>query len=358
MNSFPIRTSEALAQPLSRLAMLIGVPVPGPDEDYEVRGVAPIADAAPDQLGFLAHRYYLREFADSRAGAFLVSKELAELLPGDPRPRLVVDDAHLALASILNSFFPEQHAPPEIHSSAILGGGVRLGSAVSIGPYAVVEPGAEIGDACQVGAHCVIGAGARISRDTILHPHVVIYPGAVVGERVILHAGVRIGVDGFGYATHDGHHEKIPQVGACVIEEDVEIGANATVDRGSIGETRVRSGAKLDNLVHLGHNVVVGSRAILAGQVGVAGSSQIESGVMAGGQAGVSGHLTVGEGAQLAGQAGIIGDIAPGETVMGFPARPRTEFLRSAAAQGRVPELLKRVRKLEQRLESWSDEPA
>ncbi len=354
MNSFPIRPSEPLAQTLSRLAELIGVPEP--DEDCEVRGVAPIADAGPDQLGFLAHSYYLRKFGESRAGAFLVARELAELLPADPRPCLIVDDAHLALASILNSFFPEQQAPPEIHSSVILGCRVRLGNTVRIGPYAVVESGAEVGDGCQVGAHCVIGAGVRISCDTILHPHVVIYPGAVIGERVILHAGVRIGVDGFGYANRDGHHEKIPQVGTCVIEDDVEIGANATVDRGSIGETRIHTGAKLDNLVHLGHNVVLGARSILAAQVGVAGSARIESGVMAGGQAGVVGHLTVGKGAQLTARAGIIGDIAPGETVMGFPARPRGEFLRSAAAQGKVPELLKRVRKLEQRLESSSDE--
>ncbi len=356
MNSFPLRRSESLAQPLSRLAELLAVPTPG--GDLEVRGVAPIADAGPDQLGFLAHRRFIGGVADSAAGALLVSEELGDSLLEDRRPRLVVKDAYIALASILDSFFPQQEAPSQIHFSAVLGVGVRLGSALRIGPYAVIESGAEVADRCQIGAHCVVGAGARIGPEAILHPHVVVYPGAEVGERVILHAGARIGVDGFGYTSHEGRHQKIPQVGACVIENDVEIGANTTIDRGSIGETRVHAGAKLDNLVHLGHNVVVGSGAILAGQVGVAGSSRIESGVMAGGQAGVAGHLTVGEGAQLSAQAGIISDIPAGETVMGFPARPRGEFLRSTVAQGKVPELLQRVRKLEQKLGPPGDEPS
>ena len=356
MNSYPVRRSQPVPQSLSRLAELLAVP--SPEGNLEIRGVAPIADATPDQLGFLAHRRYLREITGSRAGAILVAKDLVELLPDDPRPRLAVDDAYFALALVLDAIFPLRDASPEIHDSAILGTGAQLGKDVRIGPYAVVESGARIGDGCQIGAHCVVGEGARIGRNSFLHPHVVIYPEVVVGERVILHAGVRVGVDGFGYTFHDGRHEKVPQIGACIIEDEVEIGANTTVDRGSIGETRIHSGAKLDNLVHLGHNVVVGSCAILAGQVGVAGSARIESKVLAGGQVGIGGHLTVGEGAELAGQAGIIGDVAPGETVMGFPARPRSEFLRSAAAQSKIPELLARVRDLERKLASLGDEPA
>ena len=350
MNTFPLRRREPIPQTLSTLAALLEVPAP--EEDTEVRGVAPIGDAEPDQLGFLADRRYLGAISETRAGALLVSRELTELLPADSRPRLVVKDAHVALVSILDTLFPEEAEAPEVHASAVLGRGVRLGTGVRIGPYAVIESEAEVHDGAKIGAHCVIGSGARVGKDTILHPHVVIYPRATVGERVILHAGVRIGVDGFGYAFRDGEQGKVPQVGGCVIANDVEVGANSTIDRGSIGETRVDAGAKLDNLVHLGHNVVVGPNAMLAGQVGVAGSSRIGSGVFAGGQAGVSGHLTVGDGAKLAAQAGITGDIAEGETVMGFPARPRAQFLRSTAAQGRVLELLQRVRTLEEKLES------
>jgi UDP-3-O-[3-hydroxymyristoyl] glucosamine N-acyltransferase len=262
----------------------------------------------------------------------------------------VVEDPHGALAPILDLLHPRVPEEPEIHPSAVLGRGVRVGAKVRIAPYAVIEEDVEIGDGSVVGAHVVVGAGARVGTECHLHPHAVVYPGVVLGDRVILHAGARIGADGFGYAATEGGVQKVPQVGTCVIEADVEIGANSTVDRGSIGETRVMAGAKLDNLVHLGHNVVVGRSALLAAQVGVAGSSRVGAGVLAGGQAGIAGHLSVGDGAQLAAQTGVIGDIEPGETVMGFPARPRAEYLRTAAAQSRLPRLLSKVRELEERL--------
>jgi UDP-3-O-[3-hydroxymyristoyl] glucosamine N-acyltransferase len=279
-----------------------------------------------------------------------VARSLENLLGEDPRPRLVVEDPHRALATLLDLFRPVEPGVAEIHPTAVLGRGVRLGRKVRIAPYAVIEDGAEVGDGSSIGAHVVVGAGAKIGANTFLHPHVVVYPGVVLGNRVILHAGVRIGVDGFGYVAGEGKIEKVPQIGACIVEDDVEIGANSTVDRGSIGETRVMMGSKLDNLVHLGHNVVVGRMALLAAQVGVAGSSRIGSGVLAGGQAGIAGHLTVGDGAQLAAQAGIIGDVEAGETVMGFPARPRAEFLRTSAAQSRLPKVLSRLRELEARV--------
>ena len=350
MTNFPLREPGAVPTSLARLAKLLDLPPP--EIEVEVRGIAPLAEAGPDQLGLLADRRYVGQVPESRAGALLVSRDLAMLLPEAAPPALVVGDAHLALITILESLFPPVPADPEIHPTAVLGRGVRLGARVRIGPYAVIEAGASVGDGVRIGAHSVVGAGAAIGSSSILHPHVVLYPGVVLGEGVIVHAGARVGVDGFGYAADAGRARKVPQVGLCVIEDDVEIGANATIDRGSIGETRVSAGAKLDNLVHLAHNVSIGPGALLAALVGVAGSSSLGAGVQAGGQAGVSGHLSVGAGARLSAQAGVIGDIAPGETVMGFPARPRTEFLRAAAGQRRVRDLMRRVRAIEKRVDA------
>jgi UDP-3-O-[3-hydroxymyristoyl] glucosamine N-acyltransferase len=299
----------------------------------------------------MSNRRYLPVLETSGAGALLGARPLVTLLRQDPRPRIVVDDPHRALITLVDLFRPAVPVEAEVHPTAVLGRHVRLGEKVRIGPYAVIEEGVRIGDGTSVGAHVVLGTGARIGRNTILHPHVVLYPGTVVGSGVILHSGVRVGVDGFGYVAVDGGVRKVPQIGGCVIEDDVEIGANATVDRGSIGETRLGAGSKLDNLVHIGHNVTLGKMALFTAQVGVAGSTHVGAGVQAGGQSGIAGHITVGDGAQIAAQAGVIGDVDPGTTVMGFPARPRAEFLRGTAAQLRLPQLISRVRRLESRLE-------
>ncbi len=353
MNSFPSRRRRPIPHLLSEFARLLDLPPPA--KDVEILGVAPLALAGPEDLGFLAHRRYLSELMGSRAGALLVSRQLEALLEEDPRPRLVAEDAHGALAILLEAIHPPKDTPARIHSTAVVGDDVSLGRDVHVAPYAVLEEGVQVGDESWIGAHCVVGRGSRIGDRTILHPHVVVYPGAVIGDGVILHSGARIGVDGFGYVFEDGRHRKIPHPGACVLEDDVEIGANTTIDRGSIGETRVGEGAKLDNLVQLGHNVTVGPHSVLAGQAGVGGSTRIGRGVMVGGQAGLGGHISIGDGARLAGQAGVTRDVEPGGTVMGFPARERREFLRTVAAQGKVPELLGRVRRIEERLAELLD---
>jgi len=318
----------------------------------EVRGIAPLLTAAPDQIGFLAHLRYLPDLTQSRAGVLLVSGDLEGKLGSDGRPRLIVPDAHQSLALLLDLFHPEEPVEPEIHPTAVLGRGVKIGSGVRIGPYAILEEEATVGDGARIGAHTVVGQGSRIGASCILHPHVVLYPHTVLGDRVILHAGVRVGVDGFGYVFQDGAHQKVPQIGGCFIEDDVEIGANTTVDRGSIGATRVGRGAKLDNLVQLGHNTVIGPLTMLIAQVGVAGSTEIGMGVVAGGQAGIGGHLSIGDGVRIAEQSGVTGDIPPGQTVMGFPARPRMEYLRRAAAQGKIEEILRELRAIRARLDS------
>jgi UDP-3-O-[3-hydroxymyristoyl] glucosamine N-acyltransferase len=221
---------------------------------------------------------------------------------------------------------------------------------LTVGPYAVIESNAVIGDRVKVGAHCVVGPECEIGEDSLLHPHVVLYAGTRIGKRVILHAGSRLGVDGFGYVPAPDGIAKIPQVGACMIHDDVEVGANSTIDRGSIGQTVVGQFTKLDNLVHLAHNVQVGRGVLMAAMTGVAGSVEVGDGVMTGGQAGISGHLEVGPGAKLAAQAGVIGDVPPGTTVSGYPARNHRDYLRAMGLVFRLPETSRKLKELEKRL--------
>ena len=205
---------------------------------------------------------------------------------------------------------------------------------------------ADVRDRTVVGAHCVIGTGVEIGADGHLYSNVTIYPGARIGQRVTIHAGARIASDGFGYVQSGGAHLKIPHVGRCLIEDDVEIGANTTIDRGSIDDTVVGAGTKIDNLVQIAHNVRIGRACLIMAQVGIAGSVRVEDGAMLLGQVGVSGHHTVGKGARLAAQAGVFGDIPAGETWSGYPARPHKEALRAQAALFKLPSLLRRIERL------------
>lgn len=351
----PGPSSEEVGITLAQVAELTGGTVEG-DRAFRIRDLLPLDQAGPQDLGFLADRRYLAGLAESRAGALLVAESLLPLPAGESRPAVVVSRPHLALAALVEHLHPELPPEPGIHPTAVLGRGVRLGRGVTIGPYAVVEADALLEDGVVLGPHVVVGKGARVGRGSRLHPHVVLYPGVEVGCGVILHAGVRVGVDGFGYAPGPGGHRKVPQVGGCVIGDHVEIGANSCIDRGSIGRTEVGEGAKLDNLVHLGHNVRVGPRALLVAQVGVAGSSRIGEGAMLGGQAGISGHLEVGAGARVGAQGGVISDVPPGATVSGYPARPHREYLQAMAALLRHRDerrrLEARLRILEARLAS------
>jgi UDP-3-O-[3-hydroxymyristoyl] glucosamine N-acyltransferase len=311
-----------------------------------VCGVAPVRDAGPDQLGLLAARRYLRFVEESNAGALLVSADLADSVPSD-RSCVIVQNPHHSLPRLLEYFHPPSDRKPGIHPTAVLGSDVRLGERAQIGPYAVVEDRAWLGDDVTIGSHSCVGADVRLGDRTVLHPHVVLYPGVTVGADAVLHAGVRLGVDGFGYVTVDGENRKVPQVGGCIIEDHVEIGANACVDRGSIGDTKIGAGTKLDNLVHIAHNVQLGELCLFAAGVGIAGSTRMGKGVVFGGHAGAIDHLEIGDGAMAAAKAAVTQDVKPGEIVMGNPARPRREFLRAHGAVYRLADLVKRLRKLE-----------
>ena len=312
--------------------------------------ISPLHDAEPDEMAFLADRRYAGELLACRGRTLLVSEGLASLEDG-PADRLAVPDPHAALVALLPLLHPEPEVKGGVHRSATVAPTAKLAESAFVGPGAVVEAEATVREEARIGANCVVGAGARIGVATVLHPGVSIYPGVVLGDRVIVHSGARIGVDGFGYVQSNGAHVKVPQAGGCVVEDDVEIGANCTIDRGSIGRTVIGAGSKLDNLVHVAHNVTIGPRSILVAQVGVAGSTRTGPGVSMGGQAGVIGHLQIGAGARIAAQAGVIGDVAPGATVSGYPARDHKRYLRAMALVMRLPELAKRLGRLERRLE-------
>ena len=319
------------------------------DPSVQVEGIAPLNQAQGAELGFLAQRRYLRQLPETEARVLLVSEALAGDAEGHPS-RIVVKDPHSALPRLLTHFYPTPLPKPGVHPTAVLGKGVEMGEGMTIGPYVVVEEGTALGDGVRIGAHSVLGAGCVVGDDSVIHPHVVLYPGTRVGARAILHAGVCLGVDGFGYVPVEGEIRKIPQVGACVLEDDVEVGANSCIDRGSIGRTTIGQSTKLDNLVQLGHNVQVGQGVLMAAQVGVSGSSIIRDGAMFGGQAGVGGHLEVGEGARIGGQGGVIGDIPPGKTVSGYPARDNREYLRAMGMVFKLPETVRRLKEVEDRL--------
>ncbi|HZF67613.1 MAG TPA: UDP-3-O-(3-hydroxymyristoyl)glucosamine N-acyltransferase, partial [Gemmatirosa sp.] len=288
----------------------------------------------------------------TRAGVVLVAPELAAAAGAEGATRIVVEKPHDAMLRVLPRLYRAPARHPGVHATAVLGRGVTLGADVTIGPYAVIGDGAVLGDRAWIEAHAVVGGGVTVGEDAHVLPHATLYPGTALGARVTIHAGARIGSDGFGYVFGDGQHRKIPHVGRCIVEDDVEIGANTTVDRGSVDDTVVGAGTKIDNLVQIAHNVRIGRLCLLMSQVGIAGSATIGDGAILAGQAGIIGHSLVGAGARIGGQAGVIGDVPAGATFSGYPARPHRDAMRSYAAIARLATL---VRPLERLLAAQGD---
>jgi UDP-3-O-[3-hydroxymyristoyl] glucosamine N-acyltransferase len=338
------------------IAQLVGGRVVG-DGSATVTGVAPLDRAREHDVSFLASPRYAPLLATSRAGVVIVAPELAEA-SGNTRARVVVAQPHDALLAIIPALYQAPGRVPGVHPTAQIGRGAVLGRDVTVGPFAVIGEGASLGDRAWVDAHCVVGDGVAVGDDCRLHPAVTLYPGTTLGRRVVLHSGARIGSDGFGYVYRDGAHQKLPHVGRCLIEDDVEIGANSTVDRGSIDDTVIGAGAKIDNLVHVAHNVRIGRLCLIMAQVGLAGSVRVEDGAILAGQAGISGHNTIGRGARVAAQAGVFGDVPAGETWSGYPARPHREALRAQAALFKLPAILRDVERLVAERRSSGEPPA
>lgn len=315
-------------------------------EKLLVVGVRPLDEAAPQHLSFYHNRRYLAAALASRAGALLVR----DPKPFPDRTLWIHPEPYLALAQVLELFYPPKAPKPGIHPTAVVAPSAKVGKGVSIGPCAVVGEEAIIGDRAVLGAGCVLGDECVVGESTVLHPGVVIEPRCHVGAHCVLHAGVVVGSDGFGFATSGGSHHKVPQVGKVVIEDDVELGANVCVDRATLGETRIGKGTKVDNLVQIGHNVTIGEGCLLVAQTGVAGSSKLGRGVILAGQAGVTGHVNIGDGAVITAKAGAMEDVPPQTMVSGMPARPHREWLMAQARLYRLEQLLARITRLEERL--------
>ncbi len=315
------------------------------DPSVQIGAVAPLYRATTGELSFLASARYATDAATTSASVLLVAPELAETETSVPA-RIVVARPHEAVLALLPRLYRQPLRVPGVDATARLGRGVKLGVDVTIGAYAVLGDGAVVGDRAWVGEHCVVGAGVSLGADSRLHPHVTCYSGTIIGQRAIAHSGARLGSDGFGYVHRGGVHEKIPHVGRCIIGDDVEIGANTTIDRGSVDDTIIGAGTKIDNLVQVAHNVQIGRLCLVVSQAGLSGSAHIEDGCVIAGQAGLAGHITIGAGARIGGQAGVFGDVPPGESWSGYPARPHRESLRAAAALHRLPAIIRDLQKL------------
>jgi UDP-3-O-[3-hydroxymyristoyl] glucosamine N-acyltransferase len=310
-----------------------------------LRRVGPLDRAGPDVISFAVSDRYAAELQGSPAGAVLLPEALAAA-PAACRARIVVADPYGALVRVIGALFPPRPAPAGIDPTVRMGPGCAIGEGVSIGPYTVLGRDVRLGDRCRIAEGVSLGDGVTLGGETVVGPRVVCYAGSRIGSRVVLKAGAVIGGDGFGYLSRASGHVRIPHVGGCILEDEVEIGSNSTVDRGSVDDTVIGRGTKLDNLVHIGHNVRIGERCLLMAGVGVAGSTRVGDGAILAGHVGVTDHLTIGAGARVAAKSAVFGDVAPGIAISGHPARPHRQFLRAQAALYRLAPIIAEVERL------------
>jgi UDP-3-O-[3-hydroxymyristoyl] glucosamine N-acyltransferase len=325
---------------LEELARELGAERRGP-ADLEITGVAGIEDAVPGQLTFLSNRKYAGFARTTRASAILVAPDFAEL----PVATLRTPNPYLAFAQAVGIFYQPPAYPSAIHPTAVIDPTASIGKDAHIGAYVVVSAGVALGDRATLLPHVVLYPGARIGDDFFAHAHAVVREGCRIGDRVVVQNGAVIGGDGFGFAKgDDGAWKKIPQSGPVVVGDDVEIQANACVDRASVGETRVGTGSKIDNLVQVGHGSSVGDHTLLCAQVGLAGSTQVGNRVILAGQVGVAGHCKIGDGVVATAQSGIPNDVPPGRMVSGYPAIDNRRWLRAVACFERLPDVFRKLK--------------
>jgi UDP-3-O-[3-hydroxymyristoyl] glucosamine N-acyltransferase len=337
---------------LAEVARLVGGEVVG-DGSTVVSGIAGIVEARPGQLTFLSNPKYEKYLPETSASAIIVSRRFSARSAPDGLALVLADDPYQAMAAAVSLFVPEGDTVElGVDDTAVVSEAAELGSRVAIGPHVIVADGAVIGDDTVVHAGCYIGKGCKIGSRAQLYPRVIVRCASVIGDRVIVHPGTVIGSDGFGFADAGGNNTKVPQIGNVVVEDDVEIGANVCVDRATLGSTRICRGSKIDNLVQIGHNVVVGEGSIVVAQVGISGSTKLGKGVVLGGQAGLVGHIDIGDGAMVGAQAGVTRSIPAGERVSGYPARRHSAAKRIYALVEHLPELTNRIRELEKRIEA------
>ena len=335
---------------VSQLAKLCGAIVDGDGSRTVVRPAA-LREAGADEISFLAHSKYRGLLAETSAAAVLVSE--SEQRPHERLTLLRCKDPGRAFTKVVEAFTEELPDPAlGVHPSAVVDPSAELGADVSIGALCSVGPLAKVRDGAVLHPGVVLGAGVSVGSETEIHPGAVLYARTEVGERCLIHSGSVIGSDGFGFDPTPEGWVKVPQVGSVVIEDDVEIGAGCTIDRGRFGPTRIGRGTKLDNQVHIGHNVEIGEGCLVVAQVGIAGSAQLGKAVIIGGQSGVGGHVTVGDGARVGGQSAVFGDLDGGADYLGHPAEPRRTALKRLANTRRLTAVFAHIRELEERLKA------
>ncbi len=338
---------------LAELAALVGGEVQG-DDQLEVTGISSLEEATENEITFLVELKHLRRLEKTKAAAAIVPSTL----PSFPRPVIRTPNPYLAYAKVQALFAQQPSIAKGIDSRAVIGAGAKIGKEVSISPFATIGDRAQIEDRVTLYPGVYIGEEARVGEGSILYPNVVVLDRCSIGRRAIIHPGTIIGSDGFGFARDGARSVKIPQVGIVQIDDDVEIGANCTIDRASMGKTWIKRGVKTDNLVHIGHNVVIGEDTILVAQVGIAGSTVVGNRVVLGGQVGVVPHITIGDGVMVGSQSGVAQDVNPGQVVSGSPAFAHREWLRAQALYSKLPEMKRTLTALGKRVQTLEEQIA
>lgn len=322
------------------IASMVGGKVEG-DKDLEITGFAKIEEAKPGQISFISNPKYVHYLSITKASALLVGMDIPSSPVGGPT-LIRVADPYVAIAKLLQAYQSMQPRPVGVEQPCYISDGVEVSEGSYIGAFAYIGKNVRLGKNVAIYPQAYIGDNAVIGDDSVIRQGAKIYEGCVIGNRCIIHAGAVIGADGFGFAPKpDGSYEKIPQIGNVIIEDDVEIGANTTVDRATFGSTKIGQGTKLDNLIQVAHNVTMGKNNVSAAQAGFAGSTHIGDNNMFGGQVGIAGHLKIGSGVEIGAQSGVHADVADNARLLGYPAIPRVQFAKMQVYLSRLPELFK-----------------
>jgi len=332
---------------ISQIAETVNGKIDG-NPDLVIYGVCDVINSSADHLSYIASDKYEKYFHQSKANAMLVANDFA-IVRGD-KTLIHVENPAVSFINVIYLFYPRESSIEYIHPSAVISSTTKIGENVHIAPHVVIEENVNIGDGVRIGAGTFIGLNTTINKGSVISPNTCIYHDVTIGDHCIIDSGSVIGADGFGLVKDNNTHHKMPHIGGVVLEDSVWIGSNCTIDRGTLSNTIIGQGSKLDNLIHIAHNVIIGKNCIIAAQVGVAGSSILEDNVTLAGQVGIVGHLTIGKGSTVAAKSAVFQSLEPGSFVSGVPARHHQDRLRQDVVVNKLPDILYRIRKLEKEL--------